>query len=1407
MYHSKVKYVQFRRLDSQTIHQLSHVQVINSDQYKNSKNGKPSPGGINDLHMGTIDQNNNCETCSHNQKKCPGHMGSVQLKVPIMSPLFMQLITNWTKMICFECGNIQVSDEKINKIKGNKFKSISSKINSKNDPKTIKCEHCGSYNPHIKKGEIFLEGIFYDYENDSEYTKTIYPQQIKDIFAKVTYQTMQKIDLGMDSHPSTLILDVLPIPDMSIRPNTRMLGNNKLQSDPITTILHTIVKDNFKLPDIINYDNPTDVKLLADLNIRIMRYIKGGGATATNTYIANDSSVSLIGKLKGKPGLPRQTIMGKTVKDMARSVITCNPMIPVGSVSLPLDFAKTLKVKETVTEETIDHLRVYYNNGVDKYPGCSVIYKQGDETRKYSVSGKNITKLEIGDIIERDLINGDYMLLNRQPSLQEAAICALEIIVNHNPDVETLRFNVLGCPFFNADFDGDQMNLIANSTLLARNEVMNNSSVANRFINVKNSAPFIGQMQDSMMGLPLLTDSDVKLSKSDVMYILSNTTLRPKLTKKEYTGREIINFTLPSINYSKKTESFKDTYAPYVTYKPDNIHLEIKNGEIQVGLIDKAAVGTSSGSLYHVIALKYGNTKALEVIFNQQQIAIYYLYFKGFTLNIRDFILPKEGRDEVKRIEGKLFTDANEIVEKLNKGQIIPPVGKTVEEFFEEQMREALKSLDIYLDPILRNIDPDNSNLFKMVQTKTKGSMKNIYSIMGSVGQILINGKRLSENFGYRRASPFCQRFSMDPINRGMIPHSYSDGLDVRSMLNGARNSRNDITIKALSTATTGEANRTGTKNLESLIVNNHRCLSLNGNIVQYNFGEDGINPVKLRKVKLKSVMMDDMTLQDEFYAGNKPIFNEEFTLIKELRDSYRKTWQMLENANKIRLIDDVVLLPVDITEIIRDLSNDKLDKFNKKDLEIMTKNVIEFANNFYQILYHENFKEYLPFKISSCNTLKYHILTTLNSKNLEKNNISLDKLKEIFEVIKIKYLNALVYPGLCSGILAAQSICEPLTQYMLDSQHRTGEGSSKSGVNRFNSNIKTKDSSASKSMMIIPVKEQYKQNKSSVQELANSIEPMSTKLFVHKPQIFVEEFNVIIHPKYEHENKMIREFVKYNKLKPPPTNLVNFCIRLELNKSTLIMKNMSIEYLVQSLYKKHKNIYLVYSPQNSSELILRIYFENTAFKNSIVTKKLLLAKKDEILDTVLRGVKGIYRAKVINLTRNRINEDGSIEKIKEFAIETEGTNLYEIMLYKNVEHKSVISTNVMDTFEMFGIEAARNRIISEFREVLASQGINTRFYAVYADTMCMNGIPLSIDKTGQKAREYNNILLRIATSHSVQAITDAGNDNVINKIYGISAPLMVGTVPDIGTIYNKFIINEDFVKNNTYSLDDDLNF
>lgn len=1439
----EVKYVRFSLYDEEEIRKLSAGAVLSNEQFKIAK---PVPGGIYDTSMGTTSTSYNCTSCLYDSSKCLGHQGHLELNYPTMNSIMIVEIKKWLKIICHGCSlPIFSMNDLMKETPKNRFEQA---VKMATSAKTnIKCYYCGFLQPAISKSSdtsIFPRMKYYDVDtynksNNKKFNKMedIYPHKMYEIFSRISEQTLTFFGFNKSNAPINYIMNVIPIPPVTMRPNMRGFVGGQFKNNDISLILHGLVGKNMAIPSLLDMSNSTYRSNIIELNNAYTMYTKGskaGKAEGGSSY-KDAPAVSITSEIRTKKGLPRGCITGKTTMGVGRSVISCDPRAELDTVKVPYMFVSNLTIDAPVTVYNIEYLRKFYLSG-PVYPGATILKKGGIS---YMLKVKNPPKLEIGDILCRHLIPGDVVLINRQPSLLYSSISGVKLEITGDKNINTIRFNPLICSLFGADFDGDQMQIYPLHSAFAINEGKTTSNISKWVQSIKSSSPECGQILDSVYGLYKLTKENVEIERFKAMQLFSNCNFIPAFpNKKTFTGKEIISMTLPDINYSGKTGFYKKDYLPYYDYVPDDEKVIIKNGKMISGVFDKSTIGQGKiGSLYHQITLKYDSKETLKIIYNMQQVAIGYLSYCGFTFGISDIITNDQLNEDVLNINKQILLSANMLTDKINKGELIPPLGKTVQQFAEEQYISILRTLDVYLDPILKNIDLNNNSLFNMVNPGVKGGIANMYNIMAGIGQILINDKRIKENFAYKRASVFGMRFDTNPVYRGFIQNCYSNGLTIEEVVTNCMNARSDIVTKALSTSITGTENRTSIKNLESEIIDNTRIVRMGNRIIQINYGEDSFDPRPLRAVNLPWVFMSDKEFDNKYHykLSNSKLYNklgkkvqdaytDYFNKLSKFRDEHYKGYLKIQKLSRYEIMKDYINTPIEMNLIVDDYKSiqEKVQHGkSKSDMAKIANNAIEcidileqFFNNIGYIEFNQTYKQQkrpIPNYIRKSYSNNVGLIRTyINGFYLESIDFDVKLLNLILNEITIKLTNALIEPGTSLGILSAQSISEPLTQYMLDAQHRQGGGTSKAGVKRFEAVLQLKSVKKSpRNTMLLELNGDYATNEKLANVIAKKIESMKLSIFIEKTYIIFGEYGNVNHPELKQDKEIFDSYERYHVSKSRPTDLLPWCIRFELKRLLIVDKGVTVDEIALSLKKLMPGLFIVYSPVDSKNVIIRIYFESIIFKKKTkVTMDKIIGISEKIKEFTIHGIDGIVEAKVIKLNRYKISENNDdkgkpimIEKL--YGIETNGTNLFGMLAIPEINHYTMNSNNVIETYEMFGIEAARTKILYQLREVIPSLVVGIRHYTLYADTMTSIGIPTSIDKTGIRMREFENILLRISTSHPITDIKDAVNYNCISKIEGLSAPLMLGMSPIFGTTYNRIFVNEEFVKANSSSIDD----
>jgi hypothetical protein len=363
----------------------------------------------------------------------------------------------------------------------------------------------------------------------------------------------------------------------------------------------------------------------------------------------------------------------------------------------------------------------------------------------------------------------------------------------------------------------------------------------------------------------------------------------------------------------------------------------------------------------------------------------------------------------------------------------------------------------------------------------------------------------------------------------------------------------------------------------------------------------------------------------------------------------------------------------------------------------------------------------------------------------------------------------------------------------MLDSHHRSVAGKGNSGISRAQEiyGAKSMESESSSTMMISLLED----NDVIAQRVANSIEILELRRFVSRHDVLLEPYGGLIYPEYTDDKEWISRFEQSHPLIHVPGDLMNWCFRIVLDKASMALKNISLEVIIRKLRALNGGIYVVHTPEAVPKIVIRIWNRSSQFKKDVDHENRAGAILEEILNTTIRGIRNVIRADIETTSRTIIDDTGALVNIDKTVIVTSGTNLYGVLMHPLVDSNRVISSSIGDTNRIFGIEAARTKIISETQ--VFTENCDLTHLHVYADEMTRTGVFTSFERGGLNVREHNNILLRMATASPIKVATDAALANTFNPIYGLAGPQMVGTIPKIGSLYNDVVINSDFVAKN----------
>lgn len=1421
---AEISHLEFYIMCSEAHSRASSCNVISKDSFSNNR---PLDQGIYSLSMGTTSYSHLCKSCSNPRDKCPGHFGAVQLKYPVPNTLFRPEISRWLKLVCHNCGEAlgKISDDGVAKM-------------SNANGKAVVCKACEFEQPLVFKDPrepLFLLKRYTDKED-----VRMYNDEIEQILSRVSADTVRKINPAIKYLPSALMLRVVPAIPNNARPDVqKMKGGGRSNNNDTTTFLKNIVATNGSIPLLLSDDDRISNEVLLNLlEITVSSMIKDpAAATSASRIVAGNgqSLTSLAARQRGKEGRIRGNLEGKRIHHAGRSVIVGDNNINIDEVGVPIAIAKVLQVPEVVRPYNIDKLMTYFLNKNHTYPGCSKIVKADTGATYFIESMRSDIVLEYGDTIYRDMIDGDHVAMNRAPSLLYSAISGHRARILDNGDTFRLSVNVADT-LYGGDFDGDAMSIYPPHSIITRNECAVLSNLKRWFISYKDRSPAMGVYHDNLIGMFELTKVSTKINRFNTMRLLAQVEYNSFLhrfkpiTGKSFSGAEIISLLLPEINFNKTAAFYKSEYSSFIDYNPLETQVEIKHGKLIKGRLDKKSLGQGvNDSLFHNVYNEYGVDAAMDLLYNMQQVSTKYLLMRGYTINYDDIAIKKDILKRINDITASILYDSSILTKKYRAGLITPPIGMTVEEFYEQEQMAILSPGDSFTQVVMESLDHENNNLCKLVESGTKGKPTNILQMSATIGPMSIKGKRMRKVFGYERALPYARRFHDEPEAVGFIPESFVTGVSSLSAIAQQQDGRNGITTKALSTGITGYHNRKCNKSLEAVLVNNLRQTMKYELVVQQLYGDDGVDIRKAAYVSFAIMMASTDKFRAQFEVDwsklpkphqnstNKQVLEQEMKDLIALRGVYRAGFSKIESCNfKDVLMSGQQVLPVNVHKILENIVYNHADYITQVNTTLSPTEWMDMKEQLKKRLPYTHFNEMcernrikLPEHILISFTLmNMSIDTTLCYKNVFDKRIDTKLMTLITDRIIFTYKKSLVEYGTSIGMIASQCTSESMTQRILDSIHA-------SGVSKANFLTRIKEVYGGKKTeqlgdpyMDIFVKEQYSDDVSTMQQIANEIEMMSLKTFVTRVQVFFESYKNITHPEYKGELKTLFEpFEKHFINQKPPSTLIKWCVRLEMSHATLIEKTMQINTIYRKLSEQHPLLYIVYTDDNTDKIIMRIYMQKDIFKKDTAVDHETIHEfiHTKLLKTVIRGVEGIQSAVVLKefVPRSIEQPDGSMKVIRKHIIRTSGTNLKEIINHSMIDLSKTSSNSIMEIQELYGIDAARMKLIQCLRE-LSGSDINIKHYTLIADTLTFNGFVSNIEKSGLEESNSGNALLSMSFSHPIQKITEAALRNDESMVHtNISSSLMLGTTPDIGSNYNGIMMNERFIQEHTQDVSD----
>lgn len=881
-----------QEINSITFGIYSPEEIISFSTCKIDNPKKEGYGSVYDFRMGSLDDSK-CETCNLIEE-CPGHFGYIQLNEYILHPLYYKRIENILKCFCIKCFKLLITYEYLElhdilKFKGeSRFQKILD-ICSRNNS----CMHCEKEQPSYKfnttDNNMYI--VYIVKKNKSEIPFSV--DEIKTLLDNVSNRDIELCGFNPKLiHPRNLILSIIPVIPICDRPFVK--ADNNICDDDLTIQYCDIIKINNELLEE-GINETKKQKLLNGLKFKVFTLFNNSQQKAKISQ-SNRPIKGIKERICGKEGQLRNNLLGKRCEQTARTVIGPDPCLKLNEVAIPVEIADILTVPVKVNKLNYEYMsnlvnsgkanfvfkngskvarnltkyinkqgtkllsgdiiirngkRIHVKNGKEILNIGDLIERNGNILDKIEYPGKRYYKLEIGDIVERKLQNGDYIILNRQPTLHSGSMEGMKVVIKSH---KTIRFNLAICKQFNSDFDGDEMNIHVAQGLEAQAELKYLSSAQYKIITAQSSKPLSVIVQDSLLASYKMTLLKDKLTKSQFFDIVSNLEMSTQDILKKiqhirrilkekgkpihcFNGKGLISMFLPNdFNYEKKNNTSEE--EPIV---------KIYRGVLYEGVFDKNIIGSSHGSIIQLLYKEYSPEEAAKFIDNIQIITRAWLFIYSFSIGLKDCLIPNSknmAKEEIQNNIQKCLIEADSISITTKHNGIK-----------EARINAALnKAKDIGMRIAKDAFLPDN-NFISTVKSGSKGDFFNIAQITGIVGQQNIKGKRIAKilNNGNRTIHHYpykSQTTEMEYESRGFISSSFINGLNPREFYMHHTAARDNVIDTALGTATTGYIQRRIIKLTEDIkICYDNTVRDATNRTFQYNYNEIGYDPIMTVKV------------------------------------------------------------------------------------------------------------------------------------------------------------------------------------------------------------------------------------------------------------------------------------------------------------------------------------------------------------------------------------------------------------------------------------------------------------------------------------------------------------------------------------------------------------------------------
>jgi len=860
--------VKFSLFSPESIRKISAAKVTVPDTYNDDS--YPIDGGLMDLRMGVIDPGLKCKTCGGTIRSCPGHFGHIELVRPVIHPEYAKTMLKVLQSTCPNCKRVLLSEEQVQEIEtsieadsdAEEYYAVIKRMVKENHARSKrkgkkgkegadvenylpKCIYCDSDIPEIRYVRPTTFNKVHVKRKGSEKKEEAFmmlPTEVRDWLAAISDKDLRTLRFDPQfARPEWMVITALIVPSVSVRPSITLETGDRSEDD-LTHKLVDIMRINQRLEANINAGAPQ--LIIEDLWELVQYHV--------TTYFNNETSnipaarhrsgrplKTLSQRLKGKEGRFRYNLSGKRVNFSARTVISPDPNISISEVGVPTEVAEEMTIPVRVTSWNLEECKKYMLS--DTYPRAEYVVRPDGKRIKVTPTARDeiMATFGAGYSIERQLMNGDAVLFNRQPSLHRISIMCHSVKVLPG---RTFRLNPVVCPPYNADFDGDEMNMHVIQNEEARVEAEMLMKVHNQIISPRHGHAIIKPQEDYVSGAYFFTRNETEFSKSEACQLLAMAGISrlPEPDRGDkFSGKLVFSLLLPKdlnidvLSKLCKTKNPKDD--------PDS-RIMIKNGILLSGALESRSY---ENEILEQIFHAHGAEDARRFVDTSTHMLLDVISKQGLSVSLANYSLPPEAQKRLSELQDTMRREVETAIMQFKNKTLERSPGLSLRESLEEKiMQITSRAREAAGQLVEQSLGFENTAVI-MAKIGARGSLLNAIQMAAMLGQQAVRSKRLKR--GYRgRTLPHFKRHDYGALSRGFVFSSFKTGLTPAEFFHHSMGGRESLVNTAIRTARSGYMQRRLINALQDMVVSQDLSVrDSRGAIVQFRYGGDGLDPLK----------------------------------------------------------------------------------------------------------------------------------------------------------------------------------------------------------------------------------------------------------------------------------------------------------------------------------------------------------------------------------------------------------------------------------------------------------------------------------------------------------------------------------------------------------------------------------